>query len=387
MALQVVVKPSQQSAHSHNHPHHPQQQAQSHAASTSTTTAAHRHALPKRSALSATTSTTPALVHRARFAAVLREVAAAAEQMRVRRARRPSPPRTVFLLDWDDTCCATSYLERCGVMADLDTRVEEFAPQLARYLRLLEQRVLTLLKTAARLGTVMIVTNAGDGWVELSSSRFLPAVSAFLQRHERDIKIVSARARYVHAFRTQPLQWKALTFADELRPLLLRSQQVPPTTTTSAREPLHVVVLGDSIGDQYAAHAAAGTLTAEGHALVLKVVKFLERPTIDQLCKELAVVLDHIYAMTVHASSFDVSMYKDVGAASPAAAAAAAHQQQQHLSQQQALHQHHHKVAAAQHHPHHLTAQDMAAAQAHEAPAADAALGAVAPMATCAAAV
>lgn len=285
--------------------------------------------------------------------------------MRRARARRPTPPRTVFVLDWDDTCCATSYLERCGVMADLDTRLEEFAPQLDTYLRLLELRVLALLKTAVHLGTALIVTNAGDGWVELSSSRFLPAVRAFLLENERHVKIVSARARYVHAYRTQPLQWKALTFADELRPLFAHLPH---------RTPMHVVVLGDSVGDQYAAHAAAHTLTSSGLPVVLKVVKFLERPTIDQLCKELAVVLDHIHAMTAHTSAFDVSMYKDVAAAPPS---------HHH-------HHHHHNVPTAQHHPHHLTAQEMTVPTdppaSPNAPT-DAGLAAVTPMPTCAAAV
>lgn len=237
------------------------------------------------------------------FAAVLRDIPAAAQAMRRARASRPQPPPTVFLLDWDDTCCATTYLERCGVMADLDTRLEECAPQLDRYLRLLEHRVLSLLKSAVNLGTVLIVTNAGDGWVELSSSRFLPAVRAFLDANYKRIKIVSARARYLETHRQYPLQWKVLTFSDELQTILASSPFHP--------HQLHVVVLGDSIGDQYAAHVASDALASAGMPVVLKVVKFLERPTIDQLCKELAVLLDHLLVMTFHNGPFDVSMYKE----------------------------------------------------------------------------
>lgn len=188
-------------------------------------------------------------------------------------------------------------------MADLDSRIDEFAPEEARLLRILENRVLSLLKTAVTLGTVLIVTNAGDGWVELSSSRFLPAVRAFLQANYRSIKVISARARYVDAYREDPLQWKARTFADELDAIY----DVPCQLSF----PFHVVVLGDSVGDRYAAHLAASALTEAGKPIVLKVVKFLERPTIDQLCKELEVLLDHIHAMTSYQGPFDVSMYRE----------------------------------------------------------------------------
>lgn len=188
-------------------------------------------------------------------------------------------------------------------MADLDTRIDECAPDLAQHLRVLETRVLSLLKTATGLGTVLIVTNAGDGWVELSSRRFLPAVCAFLEYNYKNIKIISARARYVDVYREHPLQWKSLTFSDELRQIFDATQQ--------PAHPLNVLVLGDSVGDQYAAHVAANALMSAGMPLVLKVVKFLERPSIDQLCKELSVLLDHVQAMVAHNGAFDVSMYKE----------------------------------------------------------------------------
>lgn len=254
--------------------------------------------------------------HRATFASVLAEIPMAAMAFHHAIAKRPSPPRTVFVLDWDDTCCATSFLERHGFMADLDTRVEDYAPDLATYLHILEHRVLSLLKTAIRLGIVLIVTNAGDGWVEMSSGRFLPAVRAFLEEHYKSIKIISARARYVDMYRQNPLRWKALTFSEELRAIFEREQSF---------EDLHAIVLGDSVGDQYAAHFATNTLKAAGYPMVLKVVKFLERPSIDQLCKELSVLLDHIEAMTLHRGSFDVSMYKE-------APPMEHHQQQRHHS-------------------------------------------------------
>lgn len=241
--------------------------------------------------------------HRVAFAAVLAELCTAVDAIHRARSTRPAPPRCVFVLDWDDTCCPTSFLESSGVMADLDTCINEFAAEETRLLRVLENRVLSLLKTAVGLGTVLIVTNAGDGWVELSSNRFLPAVKAFLDDNYKSVKVISARARYVDVCREHPLQWKVLTFTEELRSI--HEKEPKPM------QPMHVVVLGDSIGDQYAAHSAAESLHLLGMPIILKVVKFLERPTIDQLCKELGVLLDHIGAMHAHHDGFDVSMYRE----------------------------------------------------------------------------
>jgi len=46
---------------------------------------------------------------------------------------------------------------------------------------------------AKKLGMVFIITNAADGWVELSSSRFLPKVHEVIKS---DVRIVSARSKY-----------------------------------------------------------------------------------------------------------------------------------------------------------------------------------------------
>lgn len=241
--------------------------------------------------------------HKRSFSATLRDIPAAADAMRHLRHTNPQPPRTVFLLDWDDTCCATSFLERCGLMASFDINLYDCPSPLIHYLRILEQHVLTLLKQATRLGTVLIITNAGDGWVELSSARFLPAVKAYLDQNRNQIKIVSARARYIDTHRHEPLQWKVLTFSDELQTIMAAHPCKPYE--------MNVVVLGDSVGDQYAARYTANLLASNGMPVVMKVVKFLERPSIDQLCKEIAVFLDHLYVITMHNGSFDVSMYKE----------------------------------------------------------------------------
>jgi len=57
----------------------------------------------------------------------------------------------------------------------------------------LDSAAVDLIRQAKKLGKVYIVTNAAEGWVELSAKRFLPLVNAELPN---DITIISARAHY-----------------------------------------------------------------------------------------------------------------------------------------------------------------------------------------------
>jgi hypothetical protein len=57
----------------------------------------------------------------------------------------------------------------------------------------LDQASLKLLQTAKPLGKIFIITNAAEGWVEMSASRFMPLVSKEI---EDDITIISARTMY-----------------------------------------------------------------------------------------------------------------------------------------------------------------------------------------------
>ena len=48
------------------------------------------------------------------------------------------------------------------------------------------------LRLAKQLGTVVLVTNAERGWIELSCQKFLPTLYPLLE----DVKVLSARTTY-----------------------------------------------------------------------------------------------------------------------------------------------------------------------------------------------
>ena len=64
---------------------------------------------------------------------------------------------------------------------------------MAESLELLDAAAEVVLKMAKTMGLVFIITNAAEGWVELSSERFLPKVH---QEVTSGVTIISARTRY-----------------------------------------------------------------------------------------------------------------------------------------------------------------------------------------------
>ena len=54
-----------------------------------------------------------------------------------------------------------------------------------------------LLEKSKENGKVLIITNAAEGWVELSAQRFMPKTAKVLRK---DIEIISARTKYEHLY-------------------------------------------------------------------------------------------------------------------------------------------------------------------------------------------
>ena len=58
-------------------------------------------------------------------------------------------------------------------------------------------------------GVTYIITNAGEGWVQYSAEKFLPALVPIL----KDIHIISARSKYEHIAKDYR-KWKVHAFLE-----------------------------------------------------------------------------------------------------------------------------------------------------------------------------
>lgn len=194
---------------------------------------------------------------------------------------------TIILLDWDDTLLPSTMLTSLGYRVDETTALPA---DLAADLAGLEEDVIRLLDTCQQHGTVLLVTNAETGWVELSSARFMPSVIDAIKA--RDIKIVSARSCYDGPFPNSPVDWKQTAFLSQVGMLCDKTDAV------------NLVSIGDSLNERTAAHHVGGQYESGS----IKTVKFVERPDIDQIRRQLSLVASNLGDIAMHDGSFDVNL-------------------------------------------------------------------------------
>jgi len=187
----------------------------------------------------------------------------------------PAYTDTAIIFDWDDTLLSSSWLASEGLRLDSPVEVPEEA---RAQLDVLESYVIKILSRALELGEVHLVTNAENGWIELSARRFIPGVVPYLSC----VKIISARSTYERMFPDQPHMWKVEAFRKQIGEAMTANGR-----RSSTDGYWNILSFGDSVHEREALY----TVTENVHNVQTKSVKFVERPTIEQLQRQLQVVL------------------------------------------------------------------------------------------------
>jgi len=84
-------------------------------------------------------------------------------------------------------------------------------PALLKTLSNLDSIASELLTKSKTYGRVYIVTNASEGWVEVSASRYLPKVRKVIKN---GVTIISARSKYESLYPKDGLKWKMEAFLE-----------------------------------------------------------------------------------------------------------------------------------------------------------------------------
>jgi len=168
---------------------------------------------------------------------------------------------TLLIFDWDDTLLPSSWIKQQGLKLSSDA---DLTPDQVKQLEQLTARNIRTMMAAKRLGTVIIVTNSTEGWVELSCWKFMPSLADALD----GVRIISARSDYEKEGIKCPLEWKVHAFQKEIG-----------SVDSGLR---NVICLGDSMHE----HAAL-FLVARGLPQVrAKSLKFLAFPEVAQLIEQ-----------------------------------------------------------------------------------------------------
>lgn len=203
-----------------------------------------------------------------------------------------SKEETCIVFDWDDTLFPSSFIERKRLIHTTG-HISDLPVEMQRGFQQLENRISGLLSLACDFGTVLIITNAQKGWVELVVSKFMPGMLKLLD----SIRVVSARSSFERLFPGDPLCWKAAAFAHELH-LIQREEG------TALR---NILSFGDSQEERTAVKIAAGQLQSKA-----KSVKFVDTPSPKQLHQQMEVVHKCLEWICRYHGDLDVVLTIDV---------------------------------------------------------------------------
>jgi hypothetical protein len=199
---------------------------------------------------------------------------------------------TVVIFDWDDTLLASSFLSGRGYRLDSDMLsvfASEGGKEMATQLKELEMSVCQLMTAALAVGKVHVITNAETGWVQLSAAKFMPSVVPLLHR----MTVISARSTYESQFPDCPLKWKFFCMQDRLQHAF-----------EHAHTEKHVI----SFGDSHVEREAVRAVTRGFPNTRTKSVKFAERPSLEQLRRQLELVASCFAYIHSHAGDLDLQL-------------------------------------------------------------------------------
>jgi hypothetical protein len=174
----------------------------------------------------------------------------------------------LIILDWDDTLFPTSHLNPVD-----ESQYDHLAEKYKKLLAEVEDQAIKLLQNCLKESKVVIVTNAKKGWVEYSSSKFMPRLHSILMKF---VRVISARVEYEDHYPTETMKWKELAFQKlwHEKNFLEKGAIV------------NLIAIGDSEFEMEAAKKFA----AKSDRCTVKLLKLRDSPSFDELTKELEII-------------------------------------------------------------------------------------------------
>jgi len=197
-----------------------------------------------------------------------------------------TPRETLFVLDWDDTILPSSWIQRQGLRLDEGSELADWQQEL---LSEVAMAAAGLLRMTKERGTVVLVTNAERGWIELSCRKFMPELMPCIE----GVRIVSARTSYEGPFCVGPLDWKVRAFEAEVARIW---------RVADSRRTKNIHSIGDGVHEREALLLATQGLVN----CLSKSLKFVERPDIGQLLRQHELIAEHLGRIVQHDGDLDV---------------------------------------------------------------------------------
>jgi len=192
----------------------------------------------------------------------------------------------LIIFDWDDTLFPTSWILEQGLLAEGATVSAEQEAHLEK----LADQVSSTLHIAMGLGKVVIITNAEQGWIEESCTKFTPSLASLL----RAIDMVSARSSFGQYTKVAS-EWKRMAFAHEVD-LFYGSGH--------AGQQRNILSVGDSLHEQRALKSVS---KCAPHCSG-KSIKLFDVPSIGQLMEQHELLAGCLQDMVEYDGPLDVEI-------------------------------------------------------------------------------
>ena len=127
------------------------------------------------------------------------------EQIWLAPMKQPKSSQNLVIFDWDDTLFPTTFLNPVD-----DSQYEVLRDRYAQPLRVIEDEAIKLVQLVLKEALVVVITNAKKGWVEFSSSFFMPRLHALMMRGY--LRVLSARVDYEELYPFDTYKWKEMAF-------------------------------------------------------------------------------------------------------------------------------------------------------------------------------
>jgi hypothetical protein len=200
------------------------------------------------------------------------------------------PDQTIIIFDWDDTLCPSTTCMRTHGLSVLGERP---TGELAASLEALAAEAQALIERACELAAkVVVVTNAEDGWVDLSCKAWMPNLRNTLSTCE----VCSARSTYESKGVASPAGWKARAFENVIERFYSQYQN---------QSWKNILSVGDAPHEREALSRVV-RWAPTGKKCRSKSVKFILRPTIQQLTRELQMLRDSLKEIIDHNDDLDL---------------------------------------------------------------------------------
>lgn len=198
--------------------------------------------------------------------------------------------QTILIFDWDDTLLPSSWLKRNNcLLTDMHVKEEVIAP-----LALVAKSVKALLDLAQQFGEVVIVTNAEQGWIDLSCRKWFPELHSYIM----SFQLTSARSTWEPMGVVSPCGWKARAFKDVIEFFYSRFGYQQSWK--------NVISIGDSPHEREALMRV--TLGATLKGCRTKSVSLMIRPSANQLKKQLDMMCVSLQQIVYHDDHLDLQM-------------------------------------------------------------------------------